>query len=128
LTALPEFNLFGERTPPPPPPKTSFVPVYEAFARGGGKLDNFTRQVLGRQARKLIASDGYPIAQVAQAAGEMGRNGTAAAYLGRTVRDMPEPCVNGSARARLTQGQLRRCPCAKCTEWAKLREGQPLEL
>jgi hypothetical protein len=106
----------------------SFGPVYEAYAKAGGKLDGFARRALGQQARKLVTSDGYPIEQVAQAAGELARKGNSAAYLGRVVREMPQPCVNGSARSRLTQAQLARCSCESCREWHELRAGQPLEL
>lgn len=102
--------------------------MYEAYAKAGGKLDAFARKALGQQARKLVTGDGFPIEQVAKAAGELARSGNSAAFLGKTVREMPQPCVNGSARARLTQGQLQRCPCASCAEWYRLREGQPLAL
>jgi hypothetical protein len=128
LTALPEFNLFGERTPPPPPPKLSFAPVYEAYARAGGTLNRMAKAALGQQAKKLTSFDGYPIEQVARAAGELGRTGVSPSYLGRTVREMPEPCTNGSSRARLTQAQLASCSCSGCREWHQLRGEQPLEL
>jgi len=127
VTALPEFNLFGERTPPPPPPKLSYAPVYEAFAEAGGKLDVWGRKALGQQARKLV-SDGWPIEQVVRAARQCGSDGNAAVFLGRTMREMPEQCVNGEARARLTQEQLAKCSCAACAKWAQLRAGQPLDL
>lgn len=101
--------------------------MYEAYERAGGRLDKTGRAALGQQARKLHG-DGYPIEQIARAAGELGRAGNFPVFLGRAVREMPEPCVNGSARARLTQAQLRSCPCASCVKWSKMREGQPLEL
>jgi hypothetical protein len=66
--------------------------------------------------------------QVAKAAGALGRAGNFPAFLGRTLREMPEPCVNGSARARLTQAQLASCACANCARWLHLREGQPLQI
>jgi hypothetical protein len=72
--------------------------------------------------------DGYPMNRVVAAAGELARAGSFPAFLGRTLREMPEPCVNGSARARLTQAQLGRCPCASCAKWLQLRAGQPLEM
>ena len=127
MTALPEFNLFGERTPPPPPPKPSYAPVYQAYALAGGKLDKTQRQALGQQARKLVG-EGYPIEQVARAAGQLGRDGNFPAFLGRTLREMPKPCTNGEARSRLTQQQLQSCSCESCKEWAELRAGRPLEL
>lgn len=125
MSALPEFNLFGERTPPPAPPKPSFSIVYDAYSRAGGKLNKFERQVLGQQARKLV-SDGFPIEQVAKAASQLGASGDFPAYLGRTLREMPEPCVNGEARSRLTQEQLSRCSCANCAKWLTLRNAKPL--
>lgn len=127
MTALPEFNLFGEATPPPEPPKPSYAPVYQAYERAGGRLDKRARSVLGQQARRLVA-DGYPIEQVAKAAGTLGREGNFPARLSRIIREQPQPCVNGAARARLTQAQLARCSCVSCAEWHQLRAGQPLEL
>lgn len=127
MSALPEFNLFGEPTPPPPPPKPSFAAVYEAYARAGGRLDKLGRAALGQQARKLVG-EGYAMEKVAAAAGQLARAGSFPAFLGRTLREMPETCVNGEARARLTQAQLARCPCASCAKWHQLRGGQPLEL
>lgn len=127
MTALPEFNLFGEPTPPPPPPKPSYAIVYQAYERAGGRLDKFSRGVLGQQARKLV-KDGHPMEKVASAASKLGREGSFPAYLGKTLREMPEPCVNGAARARLTQAQLSSCRCESCAEWHELRVGRPLEL
>lgn len=127
MPVLPEFNLFGEAVPPPPPPKPSYATVYLAYERGGMKLDKWGRNVLGQQAKRLV-SEGRPIEQVAQAAGELSRAGSSPAKLERYIREMPERCVNGEARARLTQGQLQGCPCAKCRTWAELRAGRPLEL
>lgn len=127
MTALPEFNLFGERTPPPPPPKTSYAQVFQAYVQAGGRLDKVQRQALGQQARKLVGQ-GYPIEQVVKAAGQLGREGSFPAFLGRTLREMPEPCKNGEARSRLTLPQLKSCRCASCQEWAELRAGRPLEL
>ena len=128
LSALPEFNLFGEKSPPPPPPKIGLGPVYDSFSKAGGNLNTFARRALGQQARKLVTVDGFAIEQVAKAAGELGRTRESPSYLGRVVRAMPQPCVNGAARSRLTQAQLERCACASCAEWHKLRTGQPLEL
>lgn len=127
MSVLPEFNLFGERTPPPPPPKLSFAPVYQAYELAGGRLDKAGRSALGQQARKLVA-DGFTIERVAKAAGALGQAGNFPAFLGRTLREMPEPCLNGEARSRLTQAQLASCACASCVKWHALRAGQPLEL
>lgn len=127
MTCLPEFNLFGEATPPPPPPKPNFRPVYQAYELAGGRLDKVGRNMLGQQARRLVA-DGYPIEQVTRAAGELGRSGNYPVFLGRMVREMPEPCSNGEQRARLTQEQLASCPCASCKRWLELRKDQPLRI
>lgn len=122
--ALPEFNLFGDATPPPPV-KYPVGDVYHAYTRAGGKLTPCAKRALGQQARILLA-EGKPLAVVVKVAREMGRDGTFAGHLGRLVREVPEPCVNGSARARLTLSQLERCPCAACAEWAAARQEQPL--
>lgn len=98
-----------------------------AYETAGGKLDKLSRTVLGQQARRLVA-DGFPMEKVARAAGELGRGGNFPALLGKALREMPEPCVNGEARSRLTQEQLARCACASCAEWHQLRAGQPLAL
>jgi len=127
LSVLPEFNLFGEAVPPPPPPKPSYASVYLAYERGGSKLDKWGRNVLGQQAKRLV-SEGHSIEQVARAAGDLSREGNSPALLGRVFRERPEPCVNGDARARLTQEQLQGCSCMKCRTWAELRAGRPLEL
>ncbi|MDQ3024023.1 MAG: hypothetical protein M3R04_06540 [bacterium] len=127
MSVLPEFNLFGELSPPPPAPRPSYAPVYQAYERAGGKLDRFARAALGQQARKCV-KDGHTMEKVSSAAGKLAREGSYPAYLGRTVREMPEPCVNGVARARLTQQQLQRCPCSSCAQWHTLRVTTPLEV
>lgn len=127
LSVLPDFDLFGEAVRPPPPPKVSLAPVYHAYERAGGRLDKWGRAALGQQARKLV-KDGFPLEKITRAAEQIARAGTIPAYLGKTLREMPTMCVNGEARARLSQAQLGRCPCASCAQWHQLRGARPLSL
>lgn len=125
--ALPEYNLFGELTPPQAPPRPSYAEVYQAYERGGGRLDKVARNVLGQQARRLLG-EGHQMCDIASAASELGRDGKFPAFLGRVLRERPIPCVNGAARLRLTREQLARCTCPSCKEWADLRAEHPLEI
>ena len=121
--ALPEFNLWGDPTPPQPV-RQPVGDVYDAYKRGGGDLTPCAKRALGQQARILLA-EGRPLALVVKVAREMGRDGTFTAHLGRLVRERPEPCSNGTARSRLTLPQLERCSCRACSEWADARR-QPV--
>ncbi len=122
--------------PPAPPKHATRDQAFRLYTEAGNSLTPKERGILA-QAVKALLHEGTPKDVVLAAVRELGEAHEFPGFLYQRARDLRRKrfdggtniavtCVNGEERNRLTREQLKRCPCADCLSWLKIRENDPL--